>query len=70
MDIKELYEKCKEQVDLGNGDKLVYFDTEAVCFDQHIVKVHDAFYEDDMCGHDMLLLGYEFKDVLFHYNKD
>ena len=47
MTINDLSLICQEAIDEGKGNFEVVFDTEAMCFDTHIVKVSRAFIQDD-----------------------
>lgn len=42
--LKELFELVKEQMDKGNGNALVCFDSEARKFDAHLVGIQSASY--------------------------
>lgn len=48
----------------------VYFDTEARCFDVHCVMVKSASYisKEDMAGHEMVILSFDFEQEPHHSN--
>jgi len=48
MTIEQLYQVCKSAYYSGKGDLEVVFDTEAMCFDSHLVNVSRAILQDDM----------------------
>lgn len=51
MTIRELYEKTKALVEAGHGDHPVLFDTEAQCYDCHMVSVDSAYFEKEPRPH-------------------
>ncbi len=62
MKIKELCNICNEQVKKGNGEFDVLFDTEAQCFDTHMVEIKMATFEcnEEIGIPNYLCLSYDF----------
>jgi hypothetical protein len=71
LTIKELYEVCKDAINKGYGDKVVLFDTEAMCFDIHLVPIKSAWLCDCFENNhfDSLVLNWSGEEIS-HYNID
>ena len=46
MKAKELLTKVKKICEDGHGDSTVYFDSEAVAFNHHLVDIDNCMFED------------------------
>lgn len=56
MKVNELLAQCQEAVANGYGEADILFDTEAACFNVHLVDVDNCYLEPDMCSDPVLLL--------------
>ena len=70
MKAKELIKQLQETVE-KHGDMDVVFDTEARCFDTHLVDVCSLSYvPKELAGpEDMICLGFDFNKEPHHSNK-
>jgi hypothetical protein len=68
MKVKELYDFCKLAIARGYGDADVYFDTEALCFDTHYVKVYSP--QIEVLLEDRVVLHFDPSQEIYHYNRD
>jgi len=62
MTIEELLYKCKEQVDKGNGNSKVMFDTESASFDVHLVSVRSAYIENIISDPSIFVLTFDYTE--------
>jgi len=67
MTIKELYEKCGNEIKNGNGNVPVYFDSEAMCFDTHLVEIKTGLLETAIEKY--FILSFDNDNTLYHYNR-
>lgn len=44
---KHLYDELKKIVESGKGDSKVFFDSEAVCFETHLVEIEGVSFDSD-----------------------
>ena len=70
MNIKELHKICCDLVDQGHGDKDVVFDTEAQCFNVHLVSIKSADYEPIIPETDCLILTFDWNKEDHCFKKD
>jgi hypothetical protein len=72
MIVKELKDQCEKIIKEGGENSHVYFDTEAMCFDCHWVKVKDIYYFaiDVLDSEASTVMSFDPKEELYHYNKD
>jgi hypothetical protein len=71
MTIQQLKEKCDELVNNGFGETDVYFDSEAMCFDVHLIEIKDAHFigmEVDSRNHFVLTFDPTGENSVYHYN--
>jgi len=73
MTINDLNKICIDAINKGKGDAEVSFDSEAVCFDCHLIDIESAFLtlEDEGSIDDRLILGYSWNKYqgYFHMNR-
>jgi hypothetical protein len=58
----ELRDKLNEFIAFGRGDEPVLFDSDAMCFDQHMVDIEDVSWEDPK------KLGDDFNGFWLHWD--
>jgi hypothetical protein len=70
MTIQQLKEKCDELINNGFGDTEVYFDSEAMCFDAHFIKIKDTYFVglDVIDSQSYFALTFDHENELYHYN--
>lgn len=62
MNVIELRDKINEFIALGRGEEPVLFDSDAMCFDQHMIEIDDVSWEDPK------ELSDEFNGFWLHFN--
>ncbi len=70
MTVKELKKQCEKIISKGGENSPVYFDTEAMCFDCHLVKIKNLNYisKDIINSEEYAVISYESESALTHYN--
>ena len=72
MKLEEIYEIAKQGMADGHKDADAFFDTKAVCFDTHLVKITSANIVEAGVVDDSeyFIFNFSMPDELFHFNKD
>jgi hypothetical protein len=70
MTVKELKEQCEKIINEGGENSPVYFNTESMCFDCHLVKIDSINYIaiDVIDSSGSAVLSYDLESALTHYN--
>ena len=72
MRLEELYKIAKQGMSDGHKDAETFFDTKAVCFDTHLVKMTSANIVEvgELDDSEYFIFNFLMPDELFHFNKD
>jgi len=72
MKLKEIYEIAKQGMADGHKDADAVFDTKAVCFDTHLVKMTSANIVEvgELDDSEYFIFNFSMPDEKFHFNKD
>ena len=72
MKLEEIYKMAKQGMSAGHKDAETFFDTKAVCFDTHLVKITSANIVEAGVVDDSeyFIFNFSMPDELFHFNKD
>ena len=72
MKLEEIYKMAKQGMADGHKDADVFFDSEAVCFDTHLVKITSANIVEagEVDDSEYLIFNFSMPDEKFHFNKD
>jgi hypothetical protein len=70
MTVQQLKEKCDELVNNGFGEIEVYFDSEAMCFETHLIKIKDAYFVglDVIDSQSYFVLTFDHENEGYRYN--